>query len=205
MRRSQLTQWVIVVSLAACSSDPVRPSASFGPGSTAAGGAGGGLGAGGATGTEGDAMTPDDSSMGRAGATSDASSDAGESFFSDAEVALMHGDATPAMCSGNRATLSSEGLRAAGATPIAFADAFNAELMKLRTPGPFLVVLSGVNPGSSTPKTASFGALDVVADGVGFADPPAMVPFSIAGDRTVEIAKHDAAFGLNSLLPRATR
>lgn len=199
MHCSQLTRSLILVSLVACTSEPRRFSSGFG--SPGAGGdlAGSGGAAAGTT-DEGDAAAPDDlDASGAAGGSADGA--AGSPFAPDGPVMVMHGDASAAMCSRDRATLGGSGLLAAGATPPTFAAAFNAEVTNLKTGGPFLLVLSGVNQGSSGPQTASFGALDVLPDGVGFAGPPAVVPFSIEGVRMIQIPMKDAVFDLRFVAP----
>jgi len=190
---------MILVSLVACASDPHRFSSGFG-----GPGAGGDTTGSGGDGSNGDdAMAPDDVATGSAGASgaADGAADAGTPFVPDGPVIVMHGDASPGMCTSDRATLGSSSLQAAGGTPTAFADAFNAELMKLTSGGPFLLVLSGVNDGSNVPKTASFGPLEVLQDGVGFEEAPAVVPFSSDGAHMIQVPKKDAAFALRFIAP----
>lgn len=191
MRCSQLTQWVVVVSLAACS-DPVRPSSGFGPGE--APGTGGQAG----NAESADAMGPSDSS-GNAEGGSIGDGSAGSIMVRD--VTVMQEDAGAAACLDDRAAMGSGTLVAAGATPADFAAAFNAELLKLPTPGPFLMILSGVNPGSTASKTASLGALTVTSTGVDFAGAHAEVPFTTGPSGRVEIARSDANFALRFIAP----
>jgi hypothetical protein len=115
---------------------------------------------------------------------------------------MMHGgdEAGVAACFDDRATLESSQLRAGGSTPGAFADAFNAEMKKLTTPGPLLIVLHGVNVGSLAPKVASLGALKPLTLGVGFDGDPASMSFSIIG-RTVQIPATSIAFQLKFVAP----
>jgi len=200
MRRSQLTQWIIVVSLAACTSDPVRPAASFGPGSTVAGGVGGS--AGGGT-SHPDGATTAGSSGAAGGRTDDASIGDGatDSAYVRRDVMVRQEEAGPVQCSNDRAALGSSTLLAAGATPAAFAQAFNAELLSLPTPGPLLMIFSGVNAGSLATKTASLGALTLAPGGVDFDGSHADVPFSVDGMGVLKIAKSDAAFGIRFIPP----
>jgi len=202
MRCSQLTQWVILVSLAACTSDPVRPASGFGPGTQATGTGGDG----GSPIPSTDAMTTiEDSANGAGGASAaggsiqDAATDSTGAVRAD--VFVMQEDAGAAQCPNDQATLGSGTLTAAGATPPAFAAAFNAELLKLSIPGPFFMVFSGVNQGSSAPKTVSLGALAVTANGVAFAGAHVDVPFSMGPSGAVKIAMTDANFDLRFVAP----
>jgi hypothetical protein len=81
-------------------------------------------------------------------------------------------------CTNDRVALGSIRLMAGGATPSAFADAYNAELMALTTGGPLLIALSGVD-GATTAHRADLGALaESGQQGVTFAGGHAAVPFS---------------------------
>jgi hypothetical protein len=198
MRCSQLTQWVIMVSLTACTSDPVRPVSGFGPGS--------GTGTGGQAGNHPatDAMAFADSATGAGGAGGSLVGDgAVDSRNARPDVVVRQDDAGAAVCSNDRAPVGSSTLVAAGVTPAGFAAAFNAELMQLVTPGPFLLILSGVNAGSAAPKTAAFGALVVTPSGADFERAPATVPFSWGGSGVVKVAKSDASFELRFVAPSA--
>jgi hypothetical protein len=127
------------------------------------------------------------------------------------DVTIRQEEAGPALCSRDRASMGSITLVAGGATPPNFAAAFNAELLKLTTPGPLLMVFSGVNQGSTAPKTASLGALAVTPEGVSFAGAHAEAPFSMGPAGLVTIAKSNASFELrfnapasNSMIPVAS-
>ncbi|HKQ67931.1 MAG TPA: hypothetical protein VJT73_01265 [Polyangiaceae bacterium] len=195
MRGRQLTQWFWVVSLAACTPDPDRysvfPTFSEPEGGGSLGIAG--MGAGGASRLAGDGGQGGPRATDGAVAR-DAANDR------DTVVVHMEGGVTVA-CPNDRATLGSNELRAGGATPTAFANAYNLELDALQTAGPMLLTLSGVNAGSSATKTASFGALEASGRGAGFDGSPATAPFELDGARRVRIAPRVAAFGLRFVPP----
>jgi hypothetical protein len=113
----------------------------------------------------------------------------------------MHGEAGVAPCSNDTATLDSHALLAGGATPAAFTDAFNAEMKKLTTPGPLLIVLHGVNEGSTATKVASLGPLMPLMLGVGFASTPANMPFTIGAGGALQIPATSIAFQLKFVAP----
>jgi hypothetical protein len=91
-------------------------------------------------------------------------------------------------------------LLAGGATPSPFAEAYNAELAALTTPGPVLLLLTGVSPASSAHR-ADIGALLSNSQGVGFASPPAQLPFSSDGSGAIHIALAPASFALKFVAP----
>jgi hypothetical protein len=214
MHGSQLTLSAFLVSLLACASDPQRANG-FGPGEpttgTGLGGAGGhgDTGSGGSEVTGSDSGRPGDSSTtvgsggtSGAGSMTDAASERGVVVKPDGPLAMMmHGEAGVATCSNDRASFESSALRAGGSTPAAFADAFNAEMKKLTTPGPLLILLHGVNEGSLAPKVATLGALKPLTLGVGFDGAPASVSFSIGTARSIQIPLTSIAFQLKFVAP----
>jgi hypothetical protein len=215
MHSSQLTLSVIMVSLLACASDPQNNANGFGPGEQSTGTGLAGSGGRGSTGSGGNEVNASDSghpsdastTVGAGGGAgsipvSDAASDRGVVVKPDGPPAMMmHGEAGVAACSNDRASLNSSELRAGASTPAAFADAFNAEMKKLTTPGPLLILLRGVNDGSLAPKIASFGALKPLSLGVGFDGASADVPFTIGAGRSVQIPAISIAFQLKFVAP----
>jgi hypothetical protein len=108
----------------------------------------------------------------------------------------MHDDAStiPVPCTNNLATFGTR-LRAGGMTPTTFADAYNAELDALSGPGPFLMVLSGVNDDTPASWIGAFGAL-ALGQPVHFASGHADVPFTIGADRSITIVPTATSFNL---------
>jgi len=106
-------------------------------------------------------------------------------------------------CAGNLATLGSANLRAGGATPPAFAAAYNADLNVLPGPGPMLLIFSGVNDETPASWIASFGALDATGgtSGVHFAGRHANVAFRLGAPKSILIAPTEAAFELKFSAP----
>jgi hypothetical protein len=117
---------------------------------------------------------------------------------------LIHDDASTnaVPCANDRAALGSR-LQAGGATPAAFAEAYNAELDALRGPGPFLLVLLGVNDATPGAWVGALGALDPGEAGAGasFAEGHAMVPFTMGAARSIHIPATDASFHLRFAPP----
>jgi hypothetical protein len=197
MLGSRLTPWLFVVGLSACTSNGNRLQGT-GPSETT--GSGGGSRSATATGST--------TSGGRAGSGGSATDGggggggAGGAPASDAALEgafEMHDDASsvPVPCTNNRATLGSR-LRAGGTTPMAFAAAYNAELDSLLGPGPFLMVLLGVNGTTPASWIGAFGALDPGDPGAGarFASGHAEVRFTMGAARSIQIAPADATFDL---------
>jgi hypothetical protein len=148
--------------------------------------------------TEPDSAAADAATIGIAdGSRAPDGSDA--SALPDGPLSVLQLDAGQATCQDDTSALGSITLVAGGATPAAFASAFNAQLLKLPTPGPFLLTLSGVGNGPA--REARFGALKVLPEGVDFAEAPAEVPFSMDANRTVRVAHADASFGLQFVSP----
>jgi hypothetical protein len=154
---------------------------------------------------------------GRGGGPSAGGADASNSFESSSgvansgepgdaagEVFVVHNEAGPprTACAGDMATLGSSQLVAGGATPPAFAAAYNAELSSINSPGPFLLALTGVNGPLPSDRIALFGALGRTPQGaVTFAGSRAVVPFSMGEDRAIEIATSEAPFDLRFAPP----
>jgi hypothetical protein len=218
----RLTQWILLVGLTSCTSDPntpgARPSDTIGASATGAGGAAGRPGAVGTGGNGGSAA----GSAGRGGSveagspgggTAGGPDDGGDPPLADATDArrrplpdveidvppIIHDDAfDPIPCTKNRGTFGSSGLRAGGATPSAFATAYNAELDASVGAGPLLIVLSGVNDSTPPSWVGSFGGLTARdGGGVGFLGVHAEVAFTIGAARAIQIAPSDATFELN--------
>lgn len=87
---------------------------------------------------------------------------------------------------------------AGGATPADFAAAYNAELEASSSPGPLLFAFYGVNDTNLLGWIAAVGALEPsdAGAGVGFAGTHAVVPFTLASDRSLRIAAIAADFEL---------
>ena len=123
MLGSRLTPWIVVVGLCACTSDGNRMQGA-GPADTTTTGKGATTTAAATTtGMGGSAGGGRPHGWGGAGGTSTvdaAMREAGVEIHDEAST-------TPVPCPNNRATLGSR-LRAGGATPAAFAEAYNAEL-----------------------------------------------------------------------------
>jgi hypothetical protein len=123
-----------------------------------------------------------------------------EAAIRDDRIVIVLGEAGPARtaCTGDVATLGSSRLAAGGSTPPSFADAYNSEVMSLDTPGPFLLVLHGVNGPAPDAGIAEFGALGRTPQGaVTFAGGRAAVPFSMNEERRIDIAAAWASFDLS--------
>jgi hypothetical protein len=194
-----------LLGLAACSSDPVRAPGTEGPQATptgsggAAGGSGGGVDAARATGG---------SSNGGSSNADAASPDSQGDATTDSPIFVIHSDSGggPGACTTGVDTLGSIALLAGGATPSAFVDAYNAELAKLLTAGPFLIALAGINDTNASGWIAAFGALGTgeAGAGVAFAGNHAEVPFTIGPARSLQIARTNAAFELRFTAPAST-
>jgi hypothetical protein len=97
--------------------------------------------------------------------------------------------------------LGSIRLFAGGATPAAFADAYNSELVLLTNAGPLLIALSGVSGTSDAPR-ADLGALGESAQGGAiFAGGHVAVPFSVDAAGTIRVAMTEAHFELQFVAP----
>jgi hypothetical protein len=141
---------------------------------------------------------------GGAGSASDAGGSGGSSDGAVEGGHILHDDASTnaVPCTGNRASFGSR-LQAGGATPAAFAQAYNAELDALRGPGPFLLVLLGVNDPMPGAWVGALGALDPGDAGAGarFADDHAVVRFTLGAARSIQIPATDASFRLKFAPP----
>ena len=147
MRGIWLTQSILTAGLVACtSSSPRAPGSSF----DNPGGAGGHVSPPDYSEDNPDASDPD--------TLGDARSDERDSAR-DALTVEYRSEAGPfdRPCAHDVVALESRRLKAGGATPPPFAAAYNDELKDLKTPGPVLLLLSGVALASATQGTAYLG------------------------------------------------
>jgi hypothetical protein len=173
------------------------PSSTTGAGSTSTGAGGSGTGAGGSG--QADSGSDRDAAIG-GGAGSSGATDA-SAADSPGIVGVSDAGRGNGGCTNDRVALGSIRLMAGGATPSAFADAYNAELMALTTGGPLLIALSGVD-GATTAHRADLGALaESGQQGVTFAGGHAAVPFSTDALGAIRIALTEAPFELKFVPP----
>lgn len=90
--------------------------------------------------------------------------------------------------------VSTKELVAAGETPQAFGDAYNAELQSLTGPGPFLLQFKGLDSEDSSNWQLSLGAPDQA--GTGFDGTPATVSYHLGEQRALYVHEAEASFSL---------
>ncbi len=150
-----------------------------------------------------DADRADDTALPRedtGATTSDATSDA-DATIADAplEVADLGPPPDAAIferCTATYAAYPTKGLVAAGMTPKAFADAYNAEVASLTYPGPFLLVFKGVDSADTSQWKLAVGALDVAGTDVKFFGAPAEVTYKMSAGIALSVADQTASFKL---------
>ena len=208
MRCTRLKPWFLIAGLAACAPQQDRAphaAGSSSSGATTTGMTGSVGGTGGATGGPsgtGGATSGAGGNGGNGGnTTTDAAVDsAPEGGAPDTPLVIIHRDAHPGSgpaCANNLTAVGSNRLLAGGATPAAFAAAYNAELLASNTAGPLLFAFYGVNDTNLLGWIASVGALEPGdAGGVGFGGRHADVPFILSSDRSLHIAAILADFEL---------
>jgi hypothetical protein len=201
MVQGRLARWILASILLGCSSPSAGLGSQAGISTTATTGTGTGTGTGGggSGGSSPEAGTTDSATV------QDATNlDAQKPRPDGPYVVFDDSGGEPARCRYDRVALASAQLLAGGSTPAAFAAAYNAELATLRTAGPFLLLLSGVNESVASAWVGSFGALAEpleAGESAGFAGAHADVPYTLGIGRAVTVARHDAAFELKFLPP----
>jgi hypothetical protein len=203
MVQGRLARWILASTLLGCSSPSVglgsHPEISTTTTATTGTGTGTGTGGGGSGGSAPEAGSADSATV------QDATHlDAQKPRPDGPYVVFDDSGGEPARCRYDRVALASAQLLAGGSTPSAFAAAYNAELATLRTAGPFLLVLSGINQSVASAWVGSFGALaepSEAGESAGFAGSHADVPYTLGIGRALTVARHDAAFDLKFLPP----
>lgn len=194
-----------VLLVAACSEDDPAPAGNTlfggaGGGGSGTGGSGGGeagsagsggsAGMGGGTGG-GSAGTAGGGGTAGMGGQSDAGTDAKADAPADAPIDVV---ANLDPCPASPLAFDSVGWVAAGSTPQAFRDAFNAEVAATDAPGPLLLRLNGVDSADPAGWTLDIGAPAAGGPPFTFDGAPASIPFDFAPGKTVVIPETDTSF-----------
>ena len=204
MHRKVVACGLLTLMLAACSSDDEpKPTggvfAGSGGGTSGTGGASGGgaSGSGGSAGDSGGGGTSPDAGDADVDAPDADGKDAVADVVTDVDLDVV---LPLTACPNATSAVGTQQLQAGGATPTAFATAYNAELASMSEPGPMVLEFNGLDVVDATGPAAwnlRFGAAEASGSTVSFLGTPAEIPFEFATNRNVIVSFTEADFSLH--------